>query len=86
MERGKLKTRTGIVVGNKMDKTAVVEVQRIKSHGRYKKQIRISKRFKVHDERNECNIGDKVIIIESRPHSKTKRWRLSKVVNQAASA
>lgn len=86
MERGKLKTRTGIVVGNKMDKTAVVEVRRIKSHGRYKKQIRISKRFKVHDELNECNIGDKVTIIESRPHSKTKRWRLGKVVSQAAGA
>jgi len=86
MERGKLKTRTGIVVGNKMDKTAVVEVQWIKSHGRYKKQIRTSKRFKVHDERNECNVGDKVTIIESRPHSKTKRWRLGKVVSQAAGA
>nr|AMR07847.1 ribosomal protein S17 [uncultured bacterium] len=86
MERGKLKTRTGIVVGNKMDKTAVVEVQRIKSHGRYKKQIRTSKRFKIHDERNECNIGDKVTIIESRPHSKTKKWRLGKVVSQAAGA
>ena len=86
MERGKLKTRTGIVVGNKMDKTAVVEVQRIKSHGRYKKQIRISRRFKIHDERNECGIGDRVVIIESRPHSKTKRWRLGKVVSQAAGA
>lgn len=86
MERGKLKTRTGIVVGNKMDKTAVVEVQRIKSHGRYKKQIRTSRRFKVHDERNECSMGDKVTIIESRPHSKTKRWRLGKVVSQAAGA
>ncbi|MXW22113.1 MAG: 30S ribosomal protein S17 [Candidatus Dadabacteria bacterium] len=86
MERGKLKTRTGVVVGNKMDKTAIVEVQRTKSHGRYKKQIRVSRKFKVHDERNECNIGDKVVIIESRPHSKTKRWRLGKVVSQGAGA
>jgi len=84
MVRGKLKTRTGVVVGDKMDKTAVVEVQRIRSHGRYKKQIRLSKRFKVHDERNECNVGDRVVIIESRPLSKTKRWRLSKVVSQAS--
>ncbi len=86
MVRGKLKTRTGVVVGDKMDKTAVVEVQRIRSHGRYKKQIRLSKRFKVHDERNECNVGDRVVIIESRPLSKTKRWRLSKVVSQASEA
>ena len=86
MERGKLKTRTGVVVGNKMDKTAVVQVERIKSHSRYSKQMRINKRFKVHDERNECNIGDKVVIIESRPHSKTKRWRLSRVLNQVAGA
>ncbi len=86
MVRGKLKTRTGVVVGDKMDKTAVVEVQRIRSHGRYKKQIRLSKRFKVHDERNECNVGDRVVIIESKPLSKTKRWRLSKVVSQASEA
>ncbi len=84
MQRGKLKTRTGIVVGNKMDKTAVVKVERIKSHGRYKRQIRLSTRFKAHDERNQCDIGDKVVIIESRPHSKTKRWRVSKIIGREA--
>ncbi len=72
----------GVVVGNAMDKTAVVEVERIKSHRRYKKQIRVSKLFKAHDERNECKVGDKVMIMESRPYSKTKRWRVSRVVEQ----
>ena len=83
MERGKPRIRTGVVVGNAMDKTAVVQVERMKSHGRYKKQIRVSRRFKAHDERNECRLGDKVEIMESRPYSKTKRWRVSRVVSQA---
>lgn len=84
MERGRVKKRTGVVVGDAMDKTVVVEVMRIKSHGRYKKQIRTSKRFKAHDEGNACSVGDKVEIIESRPYSKTKRWRVSRVVETAA--
>ncbi len=74
----------GVVVGDAMDKTAVVEVQRIKSHGRYKKQIRVSKLFKAHDEKNECKVGDRVSIMESRPYSKTKRWRVSRIVDRAA--
>ena len=86
MERGKMKTRTGVVVGDAMDKTVVVEVVSIKSHGRYKKQIRTSRRFKAHDEKNACAVGDKVEITESRPYSRTKRWRVSRVVGAAAGA
>lgn len=86
MQRGKMKIRTGVVVKDAMDKTVVVEVAGIKSHGRYKKQIRTSKRFKAHDERNSCSVGDVVEITESRPYSKTKRWRVSRVVEAAAGA
>ncbi len=86
MQRGKMKTRTGVVVRDAMDKTVVVEVAGIRSHGRYKKQIRVSKRFKAHDEKNACSVGDVVEITESRPYSRTKRWRVSRVVEAAAGA
>ena len=86
MERGKMKTRTGVVVGDAMDKTVVVEVSGIRSHGRYKKQIRTSRRFNAHDEKNACSVGDVVEITESRPYSRTKRWRVSRVVEAAAGA
>ena len=72
----------GKVVSNKMDKTIVVAFERRKLHSVYKKYITVTKKFKVHDERNECNVGDLVRIIESRPMSKEKRWRLLSIVEK----
>ncbi len=82
MHRGRLKTLTGLVVGNKMDKTVVVDISRIKNHPRYKKPIRWRSRLKAHDGLNQCQIGDKVMIIESKPISKTKRWKVRKVIEK----
>ncbi len=72
----------GKVVSNKMEKTIVVAFERRKLHSVYKKYITVTKKFKVHDERNECNVGDLVRIIESRPISKEKRWRLLSIVEK----
>ncbi len=83
MTRGKTKVREGVVVSNAMDKTAVVTVSRLVKHPRYKKFVKRRKRFKVHDENNECNVGDRVSIAEMRPLSKDKRWRLQKIVERA---
>jgi small subunit ribosomal protein S17 len=77
------KTRIGIVVSNKMDKTAVVTVYRRVQHAKYKKFLTRRARYKIHDERNECGVGDRVMITESRPLSRDKRWRLSKIVERA---
>lgn len=66
----------GIVVSDKMDKTRVVKVDRLKKHRRYHKYFRVSRRFKAHDEENKCKVGDEVIIEESRPLSKEKRWKI----------
>ncbi len=73
----------GVVVSKVGDKSIGVLVQRLKQHRRYKKYIRVSKKFIAHDERNEAQIGDKVMIVESRPLSATKRWRLSKIVEKS---
>jgi small subunit ribosomal protein S17 len=70
----------GIVVSDKMDKTAVVAVTRLKKHPRYRKFYKVTKRFKVHDEGNEFHIGDKVVIEEARPISKDKKWRIVKKI------
>lgn len=86
MARGKTKTRIGVVTSDKMDKTVVVRVERIIKHLNYKKPIRRKSVFKAHDEKNECRLGDKVSIIESRPLSKTKRWRVFKVLERSRSA
>lgn len=83
MSRGKVKTRTGIVRSSKMDKTVIVDVTMITKHKRYKKPIKRTSSFKAHDEHNECNVGDKVFIIESRPLSRTKRWRVNKIIVKA---
>ena len=80
MERGKRKNLTGVVVGNEMDKTAMVLVSRIKKHRTYGKYIRSQKRYMVHDPQNTCQIGDRVRIIESRPVSKRKRWQVIEVI------
>ena len=76
------KTATGQVISNKMDKTIVVSLSRKKLHKLYKKYITVTKKIKVHDEKNECNIGDIVKIIETRPLSKDKNWRLVEVLEK----
>ena len=70
----------GIVTSDKMQKTIVVRVDRLKMHSKYKKYYRISKKFKVHDEKNEAKVGDKVAFVEVRPLSRDKRWNLVKVL------
>ncbi len=82
MERGSRKTRVGTVVSDKMDKTVVVSVSRTTRHPLYGKIIRRSKRYKAHDEGNQCRVGDKVRIMETRPVSKSKRWRVAEVVEK----
>jgi small subunit ribosomal protein S17 len=82
-ERGRRQERRGVVVSNAMDKTIVVKVDTIKSHPRYKKVVRRSVKFHAHDERNQANVGDVVRIVETRPLSKTKNWRLAEVVEVA---
>jgi small subunit ribosomal protein S17 len=74
----------GVVVSNKMDKTVVVAVERTVKHVMYHKYIRRRTKFAAHDEQNSCQIGDKVMITESRPLSRSKRWRVSKIVEKAA--
>lgn len=82
MERGIRKTRIGVVVSDKMNKTAVVAVERLVKHPTYKKYIKRTSKFKAHDEKNECKVGDKVKIIETRPLSKTKRWRVVEILEK----
>ena len=83
MERNLRKTRVGIVSSNKMDKTIVVSILDSVKHPLYKKVIKRTVKFKAHDELNECNIGDKVEIMETRPLSKDKRWRLVEIIERA---
>jgi len=83
-ERGKRKTLTGVVASDKMDKTIVVMVNRLVRHPVYKKYIRKRTKVKAHDEKNECHIGDKVVLTETRPLSKEKRWRVKEVLERAA--
>jgi small subunit ribosomal protein S17 len=83
MERGSQKERTGLVVSTKMEKTATVVVGRTVPHPLYKKVLRRSKKYHAHDEKNECREGDLVRIRETRPLSKTKRWRLVEIVKRA---
>ena len=80
---GKRKTKVGRVVSDKMDKTIVVSVERLARHPLYKRVIRLTTKFKAHDELNEAHVGDTVLIEESRPLSATKRWRLVEVVARA---
>ena len=82
-KRGKPKFRVGIVVSDKMDKTVTVAIERLVQHPRYKKYIRRTKKVLAHDERNECRVGDKVLIVETRPLSKRKRWRVCKILERA---
>jgi small subunit ribosomal protein S17 len=82
-ERGRRQERRGVVVSSAMDKTIVVKVEAIKAHPRYKKVVRRSVKFHAHDEGNLASVGDVVRIVETRPVSKTKRWRLAEVVEVA---
>ncbi len=83
MERNKRKVREGWVISNRMNKTIVVAVERHFRHPRYEKIIRRTSKLYAHDERNECQIGDKVKVMEARPLSKLKRWRLLQVLEKA---
>ncbi len=82
MERNLRKTKLGVVSSNKMDKTITVSVERKVKHPLYGKFVKKSTKFHAHDEKNECSIGDTVKIMESRPLSKLKRWRLVEVVEK----
>ncbi|MBC8585947.1 30S ribosomal protein S17 [Youxingia wuxianensis] len=82
-ERNLRKTRVGMVVSDKMDKTVVVAIQDNVKHPLYKKIIKRTSKFKAHDEKNECGIGDKVEIMETRPLSKDKRWRVVNIISKA---
>jgi len=77
------KTLMGIVISDKMNKTVTVLVERLTQHSTYKKFIRKRKKFKAHDEQNACRIGDKVLIVESRPLSKDKHWRVREIIEKA---
>ena len=81
--RGLRKHEIGIVVSGKMDKTAIVQVERTTKHPIYKKYIKRYTTYKAHDEENACGVGDKVLIVETRPLSKTKRWNVKKIIEKA---
>ncbi len=82
-KRGMKRRLFGTVIRDKMDKSVVVLVERLVKHRLYKKYVKRHARFSAHDENNECRVGDKVIIIESKPISKTKKWRVAEIVNKA---
>ena len=82
-KRGLSKTQEGIIASNKMQKTVVVVVQRHKKHSSYGKYVLKTQRYTAHDERGECQIGDRVRIVETRPLSKTKRWRVQSIIERA---
>ncbi|MBD3367053.1 MAG: 30S ribosomal protein S17 [Candidatus Eisenbacteria bacterium] len=82
-KRGRRKVRVGHVVSDKMDKTAVVAVTRLVKHPLYGRYVKRTSRFKVHDETNQCQVGDTVRIAETRPLSKDKRWRLIEIIRRA---
>ncbi len=82
--RAQRKTRVGVVVSDKMDKTVVVAVETMVRHPLYKRTIRRTKKYKAHDETNSCRVGDTVRIMETRPLSKEKRWRVAEILLRAA--
>jgi small subunit ribosomal protein S17 len=83
VDRNNRKTRVGKVVSDKMDKTIVVAIETLVRHPLYGKSVKRTTKFKAHDEKNECNIGDRVRIMETRPLSKEKRWRLVEIIERA---
>ena len=82
-QRGYRKTREGLVVSDKMDKTVVVAVEDRVKHPKYGKVMRRTKKYKAHDEKNECGVGDRVLLMETRPLSATKRWRVAEILERA---
>ena len=86
MKRTTRKTLTGTVVSNKMDKTVVVAVTTAAKHGMYNKIIKVTNKYKAHDEKNECGMGDRVSIEECRPLSKDKRWNVAAIIEKAPGA
>ncbi len=82
-ERTQRKTRVGVVEGNKMNKSVIVRVDRQVMHAKYARTVRRTRRLVAHDETNQCGVGDKVRIMETRPLSKTKRWRVVEVMTKA---
>ncbi len=83
IKRNERKVRAGIVVSDKMDKTIVVKIEELEQHKLYKKSVKKTVKFKAHDENNEAHVGDKVSIMETRPLSKEKHWRLVKILEKA---
>ena len=83
MERNRRKTAVGIVSSDKMDKTVVVATEEIVRHSLYGKGVKRTKKYKAHDEMNECGIGDKVLLMETKPLSKDKRWRVVEIIEMA---
>jgi len=83
LTRGKIRKKVGMVKSNSMDKTVVVEIANTVKHSQYTKPIKRNSKFKAHDKNNSCQIGDKVEIVESKPISKTKRWRVSKIIEHS---
>jgi small subunit ribosomal protein S17 len=78
------KTRVGVVVSDKMNKTRVIVVERAFRHPRYERVVKRTTRFKAHDEQNEAHVGDRVLIVETRPLSKDKRWRIKEILGRAS--
>jgi small subunit ribosomal protein S17 len=85
-KQSKKQTKVGVVVSNKMQKTVVVAVERISQHGMYQKYIKRTSKFLAHNERPDLNVGDRVVIEETRPLSKRKRWQVSDVLEKASTA
>ena len=83
VDRGFRKTREGLVVSDKMDKTVVVAVEDRVQHALYKKTLRRTNKLKAHDEQNSCGVGDRVLLMETRPLSATKRWRVVEILERA---
>ena len=83
-DRGNRKTRVGVVVSDKMNKTVVVQVDQLVKHAVYLKYIRRRVKCKAHDEQNQCSVGDKVLIVETRPLSRDKRWRVREIIEKNA--
>jgi small subunit ribosomal protein S17 len=86
MTTGKRKEREGVVVSDKMDKTVVVVVSRLVRHGKYRKYLNRRVRYKAHDEKNQCRVGDRVRIIETRPISRDKRWAVQAIIRREEGA
>jgi small subunit ribosomal protein S17 len=82
-QRGNKRTIKGVVVSNKMDKTVVVKTERLVKHTGFRKYVHKHQTYKAHDDRNECGVGDTVLIVESRPLSRDKRWRVREILEKA---